>query len=273
VIALKNLLKLLLPPILFELRRNKDIVGSYLNYADALNASNSTGYSVGSYDLVNYVKNLRNQKTPNIWAWTSVTCLLIAATRQLRNVLGKKPSMRVIDWGGGYGETFFQFSKLLLSISFNVEWNIVELADKVAIGKKEFETDVLRFYEKIDAISDPSSCVLLLGGVLQYLSDPYALIKELLHYKNEFVAIDRTPMVTDARRGFECFHVQRIPTYLGGSSHPLRVLNYDMVQDIFLAAGYELLAQHDYGPFPRGYSKGHYYAQVWHRTICGGEPS
>lgn len=255
----RKAVRMLVPAGLLARRKNRGIYGSFDNYEAALKASGGSGYTAGNKKLVEYVKSIRDQNLIDIWMWTTLSGILLSASR-----LAKNQSLRIIDWGGGYGNTYFQLSKFIAQV-YPVEWHVVELEGNVDVGRKEFETENLKFHTSIEGIPDLSSTTLLLGGVLQYLPDPHALLRDLLARNPMYVVIDRTPMLI-AEDNFEIFHIQKSPEALGGSKHPLRILNFNSIQNTFISAGYELLAQNDYGPFPREYSPGHYYAQIWVKT-------
>ena len=165
---MKNVLKMLIPPILFAWRQNSNIFGRYSSFEDALRASGGEGYSAGNEHLVRRVKGIRDsQEPPAVWAWTTLSAVMLSA------VLRSDQRLRVIDWGGGYGETCFVFREFLKEIPC-IEWNIVEIQGKVLVGRREFETSLLKFYTSIEEIDSIDTACLLLGGVLQYLDDPYS---------------------------------------------------------------------------------------------------
>ena len=147
----------------------------------------------------------------------------------------------------------------LSEASGSLDWE-----DKVEIGKREFENDQLRFHSSIEEINTVEPFIILFGGVLQYVPDPYTVIENALRYKPDAVALDRTPMLPSGEKG-EIFHVQTAQTELGGSIHPLRIMNKDRLCQLFLDAGYTMIGSYDYGKFPRDYSPGSYLAQLWKR--------
>jgi putative methyltransferase (TIGR04325 family) len=245
--------------ILNALQKNKNIVGDFSTYGDALIASGGMGYTAGNANLIEYVKQLKSKDDgTGVWAWTTLSGIYYSA------ITRASPSdpVYVVDFGGGYGETWFQLSNFLNPLPIN--WNVIELDEKVEIARRAgFEDEVITFNnsEKIDCKIEKLDC-LLLGGVLQYLEDPYHLLEDLLEKKPKVVVVDRTPM-RDYPNNSENFYVQKSPNRLGGSSHPLRILNVQRVQEIFQKKGYEKMGEYDYGAFPHFHSKGRYLAQIW----------
>ena len=57
-------------------------------------------------------------------------------------------------------------------------WSVVEQPHVVACGRDEFSTDTLRFYETIKkCFSDQPVNVILFSSVLQYVENPYELLR------------------------------------------------------------------------------------------------
>ena len=257
---LRTLFRQLIPQIFLSYRQNRNIYGNYQSYQNALVASGSFGYVAGSSTLTEYVKSLRDTRDPNkIWAWTSLSAILYSVSSNS----SKGEITNIFDYGGGYGETYFQLREWLTG--FNVQWNVVKLEDKVAIAKEEgFETENLAFITiaDFDRVDWTKIDCILLGGVLQYPEHPYEILENLVKKRPKMIALDRTPLLSDSN-GKELYHVQAAPYLLGGSVHPLRILNRQRLESVLKKGGYLNCGEHDYGPFPRSYSKGCYIAQIW----------
>lgn len=120
------------------------------------------------------------------YAWPLLACLMWAAAQS-----GGK--LNVLDFGGSLGSTYFQNRTFLRHLA-EVRWNIVEQPHYVKTGKEYFENGHLKFYESIEAaIAKVSPNVVLLSSVLQYLEQPYDLLKKLLGLHLGYIIIDRTP--------------------------------------------------------------------------------
>lgn len=148
----------------------------------------------------------------------------------------------------------------------------MELVDKVLIAKKEgFESENLNFISIADFDSiDLVDSIVLLGGVLQYPEHPYEILENIVKKRPLMVVPDRTPVLSE-QGGKERFYVQNAPSYLGGSSHPLRILNRQRLEGILDESGYQKFGEHDYGAFPRDYSEARYIAQIWIRSVVNSQ--
>jgi len=99
----------------------------------------------------------------------------------------------VLDFGGAFGSVYNQHKKYLINID-TITWNIIEQSHFYKVGKKKFETNVLRFFESINEYrkENTSTKILLLSGVLQYLDNPYQILNQLLELNPEYIIVDLT---------------------------------------------------------------------------------
>lgn len=142
----------------------------------------------------------------------------------------------VLDFGGSLGSSYFQCRRYLSPLA-RVSWNVVEQAGFVAVGRAEFESEVLHFFADIDAcLATHRPNVLVLASVLQFLPDPAAIVAKLLATRFDAIVVDRTPMWHDPTR----ITVQHVPAEIYGRPirYPARIFNRDQLVDMFSA--YEL---------------------------------
>lgn len=133
----------------------------------------------------------------------------------------KKGKLIVIDFGGSLGSTYFQNIKFLKSLP-ELRWNIVEQPNYVDIGIKNFQDDKLRFYHDLDeCVKTEKPDVIIFSGVLQYLSDPYSLIKKVGDLGIEFIIVDLMPFSPD---GNDHITIQKVPPEIYPASYPCWIL-------------------------------------------------
>ncbi len=107
--------------------------------------------------------------------------------------------LRVIDFGGSLGSTYFQHQKALKKYP-NLIWCVVEQSHFVEIGKREFESENLYFEYTLQAAFERfKPNFFLLNSVLQYIEKPYDLLKEVENLDIPYILIQRTPMIEDAQ--------------------------------------------------------------------------
>ena len=88
---------------------------------------------------------------------------------------------RVLDFGGGFGFHYLTASQAFFSAR-SFRWAVVEHPHTLA-RSEPFETEQLRFFESAEAAAQWLGSVDLLhsNGTLQYLSEPEAMMRRLLH--------------------------------------------------------------------------------------------
>ena len=128
-------------------------------------------------------------------------------------------------------------------------WHIVEQEHFVAAGKAEFSTDTLHFHSTPEeAFNAAPINVILLSSVLQYLPDPYSLLKRLRGTKLPII-VDRTPMLPDHDR----ITVQHVPASIYKASYACRWLNRRRIAGLLESAGYVLSPWYDSAVDPKGF--------------------
>ncbi|MFC7524898.1 TIGR04325 family methyltransferase [Parapedobacter sp. GCM10030251] len=139
-----------------------------------------------------------------------IACLLHIAAKH-------ENTLRLIDFGGSLGSTYFQVRDFLEPID-QLSWHVVEQPRYVESGRLEFENNQLKFYHDIAqsmAIEQPD--VILLSSVVQYLDKPHDFLSELANYQVEYLLFDRTAFV---RNGNDRLTVQRVPPEIYDASYP-----------------------------------------------------
>lgn len=246
---MKKFIKSLIPPIVFNLlnqyrNRSYGWTGNYTTWKDAQKLS--TGYENNEI-LQKVKKSLLKVKNGEAvyerdsvlfdeiqYSWPTLSGLMLAAANS-------NGSLRVLDFGGSLGSTYYQNKKFLDELT-HVTWSVVEQKHFIDIGKQEFEDDRLRFYYNFsDCIESEQPNVLLISSVLQYIEKPYELMDELFKYNFEFVIFDRTIF---SKRNESLITVQKIkdksyssiPCWLFGENDFLNKLKkyYLIIEDFNL---------------------------------------
>ena len=164
---------------------------------------------------------------------------LIAAL--LRAAVINRNRLCVIDFGGALGSSYRQCLPFLENLQ-QLQWNVVEQADFVKIGREVFENDTLRFFESIAACAQEAPpTVILFSGVLQYLEDYVAAVEQAVGLTARTIIIDRTPLV--ALPGTRIAR-QIVPRRLGSASYPIQLFAREQLLKPFLG-DYVLLNEFD----------------------------
>lgn len=145
----------------------------------------------------------------------------------------------VVDFGGALGSSYFQ-CRGFLQVIRQLEWLVVEQAAHVTCGQEDFASEQLRFYPTVeDCLTSHQPNALLLSSVLQYVPDPYSLLKSLLRHRIHHVIIDRTAFL---KRDADRLTVQTVPESIYSASYPAWFFSETRLRAAFTDAGYVLIA-------------------------------
>jgi len=148
----------------------------------------------------------------------------------LRAALADDNRLSVLDFGGSLGSSYFQCRDFLSDISA-LKWNIVEQPHFVDCGHAHFETDELRFFYTIsECIAQTKPNVALLSSVLQYLTEPYKVLGELMDAGIPYIVIDRTPFSNNEA---DRITMQHVPPTIYKSSLPFRIYGKEFFLNSF----------------------------------------
>lgn len=173
------------------------------------------------------------------YSWPLLSGLMLAAAKS-------KGSLRVLDFGGSFGSTYYQNKKFLDQLD-NVSWNVIEQKHFVDAGKKDFADEQLHFYDDIKScIQEENPKVLLLSSVLQYIEKPYELLDELLKHDFQFVLFDRTPFSLNNQ---DRITLQIVPPMIYSASYPCWLFNETFLLDYFQTKNYTLIEKFETGYF------------------------
>lgn len=168
------------------------------------------------------------------YAWPVLAGLLLAAARASGH-------LNVLDYGGSLGSSYFQNRKFLLTLK-KISWSVVEQAHYVKAGKLEIQDDQLKFHESIsDCLIENNPNVVLLSSVLQYLPDPYEVLKEVLAINSDLIILDRTCYQYGAEKD-ELF-IQKVPSSIYSASYPCWFLSEKKLLKLMDESGYSLIEE------------------------------
>ena len=221
---MKQFIKSLVPPILFNIVKKLQNLkygwkGNYSSWKEAQDTS--TGYD--SDEILQTVKNslLKVKNGEAVYerdsvifneiqySWPLLTGLMFTAAKS-------EGSLKVLDFGGSLGSTYYQNKKFLDKLN-DVSWSVVEQKYFVETGKKDFENGRLKFYYDVhECVDKEKSNVLLLSCVLQYIEKPYELLDFILKNDFEAILIDRTPF----SKTNEKIKLQVVPPSIYEASYP-----------------------------------------------------
>ena len=222
--ALKHLLRAVLPASLHAtLTRHRRLrfSGPYRTWSDARAAS--TGYDEPAI-LARMTAATRTvaagraayERDTVLFPEPAADPLLLAELTALAPL--RPAGLRVLDFGGALGSTWFQHHPFLASLP-PVAWHIVEQPEIAARGRAEFSGPHLTFHDSLDsALAAGPPDLVLVSSVLQYLPDPWPLLARLATLPARAWLITRTPF-SDTLRS-DTIVVQHVPAAIYAASYP-----------------------------------------------------
>jgi len=246
---MKKITKNIIPPILVNLylkyyNKKYGWHGQYNTWEEAKKESSG-------YDNEKIIQKVRNSAlkvkngTANYerdsvifkniqYAWPLLAGLMLASATN-------KEGLKVLDFGGSLGTTYFQ-NKKFLKLLHHFSWSIVEQKKFVDIGKIDFAEDNLKFYYDIrNCIENENPNVLLLSSVLEYMEKPYELLNELLINNFQFILIDRTPFSKSKKK----IKVQTVDPKIYEASYPCWFFSEKEFIRYFESKNYEIIESYE----------------------------
>jgi putative methyltransferase (TIGR04325 family) len=219
--------------------------GDYATWAEALAAS--TGYYLPEF--VEQTRQAALKVKQGLAAYERDSVLfdnaedsfpLLAALRKA--AAEHDGQLIVFDFGGALGSSYFRCRRLLEPLR-SVRWLIVDQPQHVSIGRRDFESDELRFYETpAEVLAEHRPTVLLLSSVLPYLPAPYEQLDRLIDAPIPYVIVDRTFFL---ERDADRLTVQHGPFEVYPGSYPAWFFSETRLCAAITGRSYELLQSFD----------------------------
>lgn len=244
---MKNIIKLLLPPIFLKILRffcGVRFVGRYSSWQKA--KQKSCGYEDSK--IFDKVKNASLQVKNGKFAcerdsvlfdkpqycWSSLACLMYIAAVN-------KGNLSVLDFGGSLGSYYFTIRKFLKGL--NVDWSIVEQKHFVEFGKKNLSDDRLSFYYDIQTCKKEKNLnVIFLSSVLHYLEKPYEWLTKFIDLGCDYILIDRMPF---SKRDDDFIQIQKISSSIYKATYPLHIMKECKLIDFMEKNNYDFFESFD----------------------------
>lgn len=248
---LKVLVKELLPPALFRfvrgIKRDKSTIsfeGDFNNWSDAFAECHTSGYAEHNI-LQKTLESVLAVKTGEVvferdsvlfdeikYSWPLLCAILLSA-------INSKTYLKILDFGGSLGSTYFQNKKFLDATLKKVIYGVVEQSHYVETGNEKISNRSLRFFYSIEEYlrkwGKPD--ILIFSGVLQYLSSPFDILEEALSKGVKYVCIDRTPII----RGGGRIMIQNVNKAIYNARLPHHFFEKKQLISFFDDHGYQVL--------------------------------
>jgi len=248
----KKVIKSLLPPVLLKLIRNSrknnrafGFEGKFESWDAAAAACNTAGYAEQNIfqKTLNSVLAVKNgdavfERDSVLfneiqYSWPLLSAILLAAANT-------RDELRILDFGGSLGSTYFQNKKFLELIPHKVSYGVVEQAHYIDLGNEKISDNKLCFFKSIEdymaVLGSPH--IVILNGVLQYVNNYVQILQDVLSHNIKFICVDRTPFVSE---GGERIMIQNVSEPIYRARYPHRFFSKSKFLANFTNHGYEVL--------------------------------
>ena len=148
-----------------------------------------------------------------------------------KSSLENNSHLNLIDFGGSLGSLYYSYKSIFENLS-KITWSIVEQEKFVKEGEKLFSNNELHFYDKIDdVIFDHNPKIILLSSVIQYIKDPYSLIKYIVKKNFDYIIFDNTSFIDHKN---DIITLQTVPKEIYNASYPMWLFNMNTFLENFV---------------------------------------
>jgi putative methyltransferase (TIGR04325 family) len=241
----KKFLKLITPKPFIKiinkiLNRNIRFVGCYKKWKYA--AKNSTGYSdkiIFNKTKKSFLKVISNkakyERDSVLFYSENINYPLINILLKIQNK--NRSCLKVLDFGGSFGSTYFQ-NYSILGNKDKFHWGIIEQKKIVNFVKNFKLKKNLFFFSSINNyIKKHNPDVLLFSSVIQYLEFSHRIINYFIKKKIKNIFFLKTPF-TDTN---EYIKIQIVPKNIYNASYPIRVFNEKNFLKLFKNNNYRIV--------------------------------
>ena len=140
----------------------------------------------------------------------------------LKNISKKKNFLSILDFGGSLGSLYFKYKS---KINNKFVWSIIEQKKFVDEGKKNFETNELKFFYDIKRFKKIYKLdILILSSSIQYISNYQKILKELIALNPKYILLLKTPF--NYKNQNNEIYIQNVPKKIYKASYPTWVFSY-----------------------------------------------
>jgi putative methyltransferase (TIGR04325 family) len=242
----KKFLKLIIPKPFIKtinkiLNRNIRFVGCYKKWKYA--AKNSTGYSdkiIFNKTKKSFLKVISNKAK---YERDSVLFYSENINYPFINILSKiqskhKSCLKVLDFGGSFGSTYFQ-NYSILGNKDKFHWAIIEQKNIVNFFKNlKLKKNIFFFSSINNYIKKYEPDVVLFSSVIQYLEFPNKVINYFIKKKVKNIIFLKTSFTTSN----EMIKIQIVPKNIYNASYPIRIFNEKNFLKLFKNNNYRIVS-------------------------------
>jgi putative methyltransferase (TIGR04325 family) len=244
-IDVKKFIKLIIPSFLIKninklFKREIKFEGSYKNWRAADNKSlgydSSIIFNKAKKSFLKVInKEAKYERDSVLFYSEEINSPLIKILKKKQDK--KKICLKVLDFGGSFGSTYFQ-NYSILSDKNKFHWSIIEQKKIVNFAKRFKLPCNLFFFSSIKSyIKKNNPDIVLFSSVVQYLEFPYKIINYFIKKKIKNIIFLKTPF----SKTKELIKIQIVPKNIYDASYPIRIFNEKFFLKLFKDNNYKII--------------------------------
>jgi putative methyltransferase (TIGR04325 family) len=227
---IRKVFRLFIPPVFFKiLPKSKQsgifYSGNFNNWDEARSFSSgydSTGILKKVKEATLMVKSGKAEYERDSVIFDHIEYSLPVISGLLLAASKNNGHLRVLDFGGSLGSTYFQNRKFLKELK-SVKWGVIEQPHFVECGKKYFEDNQLLFFNTIeDCLQEFSPNVVIFGSVLQYIPNSTEILSQIEKINFSVLVIDRIPVSQYEK---DQISIQYVPKEIYEANYPIWIFS------------------------------------------------
>jgi len=148
--------------------------------------------------------------------------------------------IKILDFGGSLASAYFQNKKIIDFL--DLDWLIVEQRHFVEYARKKISDKKLKFYLNLqECFIDNKPNFIYIGSSLQYIQEPYQLLKLITNNDAKILFIDRIPVNT-TQKDYICKQI--VPKSIYNSNYPCWIFSENNFK-VYLGINWRLISQFD----------------------------
>ena len=160
---------------------------------------------------------------------------LITYLENLRKKANSK-YLKVLDFGGSFGSTYFQNKKELSNYK-KFKWDIIEQKKIVDYVSKKIKLNNLTFYNSLNRyLKKNNPDLVIFSSVLHYLEFPELILQKLIKKKIPYFLVLKTPFYKNKSD----IKIQFNPKYIYSANYPIRIFNILRFKFLFKNQNYSV---------------------------------
>lgn len=222
------------------LKRDIKIIGSFNNWKEATLASGSyKNTEIFLQTKKSFLKVISGQAEYERDSVLFYNERLNKPLLKYLEILRKKTNskfLKVLDFGGSFGSTYFQ-NKKELSNHKKFQWDIIEQKKIVDFVSKKIKIKNLTFHNSLNRyLNKNTPDLVIFSSVLHYLEFPEDILQKLIKKKILFFLILKTPFYKNKSD----IKIQLNPKYIYNANYPIRIFNNLRFKSFFKNQNYSV---------------------------------